>query len=229
MSEKHGQQQAGKKYALPESTVRGLFEILPCPEEFGSEDLSLREEEEMKKRKKKLKRGERTMMPAETDEKLLKMTRSISNVVMVIDFHIVVGLATGIVLANDRILLKENGGTVKFTVGWCQSIFKRLNFVRKKSTTVKPLIAFGLIKEIGFSFYKEIHELVKWFNIPKELAINIDQTPLRFVLVNSYTTEKKGDQCVPVAGTTESPNHGYIWCKLEWRFLANTTCLPRQD
>ena len=168
------------------------------------------------------------MMLAEIDEKLLKMTCNISNVGMVIDFHIVVGLAT-VVLANDRILLKENGGTVKFTVGWCQIIFKRLNFVRKKSTTAKPLIASGLIKEIGFSFYKEIHELVKWFNIPKQLVINIDETPLRFVLVNSYTTEKKGDQCVPVAGTTESPNHGYIWCKLDWRFLANTTCLPRPD
>ena len=106
------------------------------------------------------------MMLAEIDEKLLKMTCNISNVGMVIDFHIVVGLAT-VVLANDRILLKENGGTVKFTVGWCQIIFKRLNFVRKKSTTAKPLIASGFIKEIGFSFYKEIHELVKWFNIPK--------------------------------------------------------------
>ena len=91
-------------------------------------------------------------------------------------------------------LLKENGDTVKFTVGWYQSIFKRLNFVRRKSTTVKPLIAPGLIKGIGFSFYEEIHELVKWFNIPKELVINIDQAPLPFVLVSSYSMEIKGNQ-----------------------------------
>ena len=169
------------------------------------------------------------MVPAEIDKKVLEMIRNIRNAGAFINFHTVVGLATGIVLVNDRNLLKENGCTVEFTVGWCQNIFKRLNFVRRNSTIARPFITPGLIKEIGFSFYKEIHELVKWFNIPKELAINIDQTPLRFVLVNSYTTEKKGDQCVPVAGTTESPNHGYIWCKLEWRFLANTTCLPRQD
>ena len=90
--------------------------------------------------------------------------------------------------------MKENGDTVKFTVGWYQSIFKRLNFVRRKSTTVKSLIAPGLIKGIGFSFYKEIHELVKWFNIPKELVINIDQAPLPFVLVSSYSMEIKGNQ-----------------------------------
>ena len=72
-------------------------------------------------------------------------------------------------------LLKENGGTVvEVTVGWCQSIFKGLNFVRKNSTTAKPLTVAGLIKEIGFSFYKEICKLVKWFNIPNELVINID-------------------------------------------------------
>ena len=133
------------------------------------------------------------MLPAEIDEKVLKMIRNMRDAGAVINFHTVVGLATGIVLANDRTLLKKNGGTAEFAVGWCQSIFKRLNFARRKSATAKPLIAPGLIKEIGFSFHKEIHELVKWFNIPKELVINIDQTPLRFVLVSSYTIEKKGN------------------------------------
>ena len=60
--------------------------------------------------------------------------------------------------------------------------------------TAKPLISSGLIKETGFSFYKDIHKLVKRFNIPKELVINIDQSPLPFVLVSSDTMEKKGNQ-----------------------------------
>ena len=139
------------------------------------------------------KRGKRTMLPAEIDEKVLEMIRNMRNARVVINFHTVVGFATGIVLANDTTLLKENGGTVELIVGWCQSIFKRLNFVRRKSATAKPMITPGLIKEIGFSFYRDIHELVKWFNIPKELVINIDQTPLPFVLVSSYTIEKKGN------------------------------------
>ena len=44
--------------------------------------------------------------------------------------------------------------------------------------TAKPWIGLSLIKETGFSFYKEIYELVKWFNIPKELVINNEQAPL---------------------------------------------------
>ena len=72
--------------------------------------------------------------------------------------------------------------------------------------TAKPLIASGLIREIGFSFYKDIHKLVKRFNITKELVINIDQSPLPFVLVSSDTIEKKGNQNqrVPVFGTTDN-------------------------
>ena len=174
------------------------------------------------------KRGKRTMLPAEIDEKVLEMIRNMRNTRAVISFHTVVGFATGIVLANDRTLLKENGGTVEFIVGWCQSIFKRLNFVSRKSMTVKTLDSYWFDKRNWISFYKEIHELIKWFNIPKELVINIDQTPLPFVFVSSYTMDKKDNQCVSVAGTTEY-HQIYIWCKLEWRFLANTTHLPRQN
>ena len=57
------------------------------------------------------------MLPVEIDEKVLKMIRNMRNAGVVINFHIVVGFAAGIVLANDRTLLKDNGGTVEFTVG----------------------------------------------------------------------------------------------------------------
>ena len=63
------------------------------------------------------------MPPAEIDEKVLEMIRNMRNAVSVINFRTVVGLATGIILANDRTLLKKNGATIEFTVGWCQSIF----------------------------------------------------------------------------------------------------------
>ena len=138
------------------------------------------------------------MLPAEIDEKVLEMIRNMRNARAVISFHTVVGFATGIVLANDRTLLKENGGTVELIVGWCQSIFKRLNFVRRKSMTVKTLDSSWFDKRNWISFYKEIHELIKWFNIPKELVINIDQTPLPFVLVSSCTMDEKKISVFPL-------------------------------
>ena len=150
-AEKHGRRQAGKKYAIPESTVRGFLKSYRAQKSLAVKAKTL----------KQGKRRKRAMLPAEIDEKVLEIIRNMRNAGGVINFHTVVGWATGIFLASDRILLKENGGTVEFTVGWWQSIFKRLNFVRRKWTTVKPLIAPGLIKETEFYFYKEIHELVK--------------------------------------------------------------------
>ena len=94
------------------------------------------------------------MLPDEIYEKVLEMICNTRNAGAVTNFHTVVRLATGIVLASDRTFWKVNGGTVEFTIGCCQSIFKRLNFVRRKSMTAKPFIAPGLVKEIGFSFIR---------------------------------------------------------------------------
>ena len=49
------------------------------------------------------------MLPGQIDEKALEVIRIMRNAGMVINFHLVVGLATAIVLANVRTLLKENG------------------------------------------------------------------------------------------------------------------------
>ena len=92
-TEKHGQRQAAKKYFIEKSLV--------------VKTKALRQEKCRK----------RTMLSVEIDEKVLKMIRNMRNAGVVINFHIVVGFAAGIVLANDRTLLKENGGTVEFTVG----------------------------------------------------------------------------------------------------------------
>ena len=56
------------------------------------------------------------MLPAEIDGKVLEMIRNMHNAGVVINFHTLVCLTIGIVLTNDRTLLKENGGTVEFTV-----------------------------------------------------------------------------------------------------------------
>ena len=55
------------------------------------------------------KRRKRAMLPAEIDEKVLKMIRNMRDAGAVINFHTVVGLATGIGLANDRTLLTKMG------------------------------------------------------------------------------------------------------------------------
>ena len=104
-------------------------------------------------------------------------------------------------IANDRTLLAEFGGTIKLGWKWCTSVFKRMKWANRKSTRSKPSLSPGLIKEVGLIFFKEIAETVQADNIPAQLIINIDQTPLPFVLISKYTMNKKGESTVSILGT----------------------------
>ena len=76
-------------------------------------------------------------------------------------------------------------------------------FCSRKFTTCKQPVSPGFLKEVGFSFYHQIGEIVSKYNIPSELIINIDQTPLPFFLVSSYTLALKGDKRVPTRNCSD--------------------------
>ena len=57
----------------------------------------------------------------------------------------------------------------------CESISKWIGFVKRKAKTAKPIIPPGLISEIEHKFYHSINEIVKAYEIPPEMVINIDQ------------------------------------------------------
>ena len=86
---------------------------------------------------------------------------------------------------------------------WAQSIFKRIGFVKRKATTAKVPISPGFVKEIGFTFFQSIKRIVDTFDIPPDLIINLDQTPLPYCLVNQYTIAKKGSKQVAIAGSSD--------------------------
>ena len=69
----------------------------------------------------------------------------------------------------------------------------------KRSVTITP----ALIREVSLTFFNEILEIVKAHNIPPGLIINIDQTPLPYVLISQYTMHKKGEKEVGVLGTDD--------------------------
>ena len=66
----------------------------------------------------------------------------------------------------------------------------------------EPIVAPGLIQEVGFSFVKEISQVVQAHNIPPKLII--DQASLPFVLLDKYTMNKKMVKvtCRPLALVT---------------------------
>ena len=75
-----------------------------------------------------------------------------------------------------------------------------MKWTKRKGTTAKPTIAPGLIKEVGLTFYKDIAGIVQTLNIPPELIININQTPIPYNLISKYSMNQKNAKNVPIQG-----------------------------
>ena len=98
-------------------------------------------------------------------------------------------------------------------------IYNKTNRLCKPKTT-KPIIALGLISEIGHTFYRSCNEIFKAHEIPPEMVINIDQTSLPFILISKYTLEKKSYVKSICCGCSRlSSDHSHLRHNNGWKFL----------
>ena len=74
------------------------------------------------------------------------------------------------------------------------------HMVKRMVTTSKIPIAPGLLKEKQLTFQREIQVLIKWHDIPEDLVLNFNQTPLSYITVGNDTLEFEGAKSVPVKG-----------------------------
>ena len=71
---------------------------------------------------------------------------------------------------------------------------------RRKATTAKLPVAPGILRETKLIFQRNIRCMVDDHNIPDELIINFDQTPLSYVCSREFTLPLKGSANVPIIG-----------------------------
>ena len=104
---------------------------------------------------------------------------------------------------HHPLLLHENSGPLKASSGsgrsWSNLFLERTRMVKRKPTkAAKKLLAdFDDQKE---HFLSKIGAAIWTHNIPEELVINIDETPLRIVPVDKWTLEEEGATQVPLTG-----------------------------
>ena len=106
----------------------------------------------------KQKRGATTLLPKDIDAKVIQMIKGLREAGVGSNYNVMIGIAKGLIAANDRTILVENGGILEITETWAQSITRRLGLVRRKSTTCKQPMSPGYTREIGFTFYRNIAE-----------------------------------------------------------------------
>ena len=75
-------------------------------------------------------------------------------------------------------LLAEYGGHVGLTRQWAYYFRGRMKFVRRKATTLKSKYSPADFDDVKKRFLDEVCEVVEMEEIPPELILNWDQTPL---------------------------------------------------
>ena len=140
----HGARPTAKKYGVSESTVHGFVKSLKWQQADNPNVVFIALPQKKKGRSK--------LLLDEIDEKVINMIKSMWELGAVINYNIVITIAKGIVRANDRIMLKENGRTIELGNKWDESITNWIGFAKRKATTAKSIIAPGLISEIRHTF-----------------------------------------------------------------------------
>ena len=104
---------------------------------------------------------------------------------------ITIAVGRVIVRKYDSKLLIENGGPLSLTTNWAKSLLYHTNFVKRKgcSTTKQMIHDFENIK---INFLNDVFAIVKMEDIPDELILNWDHTPIIIVSGSSWTMAHKG-------------------------------------
>ena len=116
----------------------------------------------------------------------------------VINRQQLINIRNGVIRANNPEVLKEFGGTIELTEGWARSVLESLNWSKRRATTGKVEPSTQLLAEEKFTFQKAIAKVIQNSDIPLDLVINLDQTPLCHVLPRKYIFHFKGSKHVLV-------------------------------
>ena len=86
---------------------------------------------------------------------------------------------------------------------WAKSLFKRMNYRRRKATTAKLPMPPGIYKKNKLLFHHQIVETVEAYGIPNSMILNFDQTPGKYVPVPTTTLAERNSKQVAIKGNDD--------------------------
>lgn len=144
------------------------------------------------------KRGRPLYLSAELDKKLRTMLVSLRTGGAAINSHVVKGVLAGLVRSN----IVKYGQFSDFQVNrsWVRSLYQRMKFSRRCSTTSRPIITRSVWEETRDQFLHDIASKVSEYNIPENLIYNADQTPSKYVPTSNITMAQTNAKHVAIKG-----------------------------
>lgn len=123
----------------------------------------------------------------------------------VVNRHIAMCIAKGVMKAVNPMKLMENGGNIEITESWARSLLSRMGFSKRNATTGKLELPSEFVEEKSFTFLNEIGAHVKNddLSIPWSMILNWDQTPLNYIPSSRWTMAEQGASKVPIAGQAD--------------------------
>ena len=112
----------------------------------------------------------------------------------------VINIGPGVVKANEPNLLKEYGGPLELTEDWARNVLESVEWIKRKGTTGKTEPSDGFLAEEKFTLQRAISTAFLENDTPRDLIINLDQTPLGYVSPGKYTFCMRGSENVPIKG-----------------------------
>ena len=75
-----------------------------------------------------------------------------------------------------------------------------MGFKKRAATTGKVIIPEGARKEVELIYLYDIVAKIETYNIPYQIAFNMDQTPSKYIQRSRYNMEKSASKSVVIAG-----------------------------
>ena len=107
-------------------------------------------------------------------------------------------IAEGIVKAKDPSKLACNKGHINISKAWAKSLLRQMGYCKRKGTNVGK-VSVSCFEDIKEIFLVDITAEVLMNDIPDDLIINWDQTPLHLVPTSQWTMHQAGDRIIPIA------------------------------
>ena len=141
-------------------------------------------------------------------------------------------VARGVIIANYRSLLLENGD-IDLSTDWLRQVLYRFeNLVQKMisrmAITAKIPVIPALLSETKLYFQRKIKELQAWHKFPEDLIINFDQTPLPYVCTGKRTCHTQSASNVSLVGKAKKVNYRYLHNNYVWAVSTNASHLSRE-
>jgi len=150
---------------------------------------------------KKKKRGKPVKF-GKYDEQIIIYLRAIRKAGGKVNRTVVQGAAFGILRQKAPHLLH---GENVITRAWCNSILRRIKFVKRKGTKAAKKVPEDAAEQHR-RYLNRVHYTMKRYNIPRSMFITFDETSSALVPSDDWTLEEEGAAQVAIAGLEDKRN-----------------------